>query len=270
MGIRAQYTESRAGDDSPGAWGGRVNLRAHPTVRPFALAIGAFPREGLADRLSFLGTAAEDLAQALFLDTLGILSTFPVRHRVVFRGGESGAPAGSRGASHAPDAKLPATWRELPQKGITPMERIQSAFADLFGLGAEAAVLLSADNPVMPFGLLFDGMMWLLPKKRLLMGPNEDGGLFAIGAAEKFDWLSKFDSGLGIASDVRAGSQSVPEMLEAAATNAGVERQLIDPAYPIRDRDSLKRLAADVAKGAFAPACRKLLERPDFKAHVGG
>lgn len=240
-----------------------MNLRAHPTVRPFALAIGAFPRDGLADRLSFLGTAAEDLSQALFLDTLGILSTFPVRHRVVFRGGESGAPSGLRGT----DAKLPATWRELPQKGLTPMERIQSAFAELFGMGAEAAVLLSADNPVMPFGTLFDGMMWLLPKKRLLMGPNEDGGLFAIGAAEKFDWLSKFDSGLGIASDVRAG-QSIPDLLEAAAASAGVERQLIDPAYPVRDRESLKRLAADVAKGAFAPACRKLLERADFKASL--
>lgn len=234
-----------------------MNLRAHPTVRPFALAIGAFPREGHADRLSFLGTAAQDLAHALFLDTLGILSTFPVRHRVVFSA-EGGA-----------DAKLPATWRELPQKGLTPMERIQNAFADLFGLGAEAAVLLSADNPVMPFGPLFDGMMWLLPKKRLLLGPSEDGGLFAIGAAEKFDWLSKFDTGLGIASDLRSGSPNVAQMLDAPATAAGVEKQLIDPAYPIKDRDSLKRLAADVAKGAFAPACRKLLDRADMKAHIG-
>lgn len=236
-----------------------MNLRAHPTVRPFALAIGAFPRDGLADRLAFLGTAAEDLAQALFLDTLGILSTFPVRHRVVFRSETA------RGT----DTKLPATWREMPQKGITPMERIQSAFADLFGMGAEAAVLLSADNPVMPFGPLFDGMMWLLPKKRLLLGPSEEGGLFAIGAAEKFDWLSKFDSGLGIASETRSGTPNVQQMLDAAAATAGVDRQLIEAAYPIKDRDSLRRLAADVGKGAFAPGCRKLLERPDLKAQIG-
>jgi hypothetical protein len=234
-----------------------VNLRAHPTVRPFALAIGAFPRDGIASRLAFLGTGAEDLAQALLLDTLGVLSTFPVRHRVVFRSAES----------RAPEAKLPATWRDMPQKGITPMERIQAAFTDLFGLGAEAAVLLSADNPVMPFGPLFDGMMWLLPKKRLLMGPSEDGGLFAIGAAEKFEWLSKFDTGLGIAAEFRSG-QPAQDMLEAAATTAGVERQVIDSAYHVKDRDSLKRLAADVAKGAFAPACRKLFERADFKSQI--
>ncbi|MFO0618771.1 MAG: hypothetical protein U0414_39640, partial [Polyangiaceae bacterium] len=203
-----------------------MNLRAHPTVRPFALAIGAFPRAGVAERLSFLGTAAEDLAQAMFLDTLGVLSTFPVRHRVVFRAPDS----------RATDAKLPATWRELPQKGITPMEKILSAFTDLFTLGAEAAVLLAADNPVMPFGPLFDGMMWLLPKKRLLIGPNEEGGLFALGAAERFDWLSKFDSGLGIASsvaEVRGSQQNVRDMLDAAAASAGVDRQVIDAAYHV-------------------------------------
>ena len=51
-----------------------MNQRAHPTVRPYALALGVVPRRGVEEQLSFLGpAAAQDLASALLLDTLGAL-----------------------------------------------------------------------------------------------------------------------------------------------------------------------------------------------------
>jgi hypothetical protein len=233
-----------------------VNVRAHPTVRPFALALGVFPREGVSDHLSFLGPAAPDLAQALLSDTLGVLSTFPVRHRVVF----------THDRAVTQETKLPATWREMPQRGSTPGERMLSAFDDLFALGGEAVLLLSADNPVMPLGPLFDGLMWLLPKKRIVIGPADSGGLFAVGAAERLDWLGNLGGGLGLLDEDMLKSTG-PHVSEEAK-GRGLEVQLLDNTYHVSSLESLKRLYADVQKGAFAPACRKLLDRPDIKAHV--
>ena len=53
-----------------------MNQRAHPTVRPYALALGVIPRRGVVERLAFLGPAlAQDVAGALLLDTLGASAT---------------------------------------------------------------------------------------------------------------------------------------------------------------------------------------------------
>jgi len=234
-----------------------LNVRAHPTVRPFALALGVFPRERSADKLAFVGPPALDLAQALLSDTLGVLSTFPVRHRVVFT---SMANLDSR------EPKLPATWRAMPQRGENPGERVQSAFEDLFDLGAEAVLLLSADNPVMPLGALFDGLMWLLPKKRLLVGPADTGGLFAIGTAERVEWLAEVGGGLGILGEDRL--KSVAPHVTEEAKRRSVDVQTLESSYHVSNIETLKRLYGDVQKGAFAPACRKLFEREDLKAHV--
>jgi len=125
-----------------------LNVRAHPTVRPYALALGVFPRASVTEKLAFLGpVAAQEVATALFLDTLGALSTFPVRHRVVFTDGSDSVTRAM---------KLPATWREMPHRGETGGERVSSAIDDLLGIGGEAILLMSADSPVMPLGPLFE------------------------------------------------------------------------------------------------------------------
>ncbi len=235
-----------------------MNVRAHPTVRPFALALGVFPGDRVADKLAFVGPSALDLAQALLADTLGVLSTFPVRHRVVFTDGSHPASL---------EMKLPATWRELPQRGSTPAERVGAAFDDLLGLGAEAVLVLSGDSPVMPLGPLFDGLMWLLPKKRLLLGPAEGGGLYAVGSAEPFPWLSEIGP-LGLTGDDDR-LKSVATHVETDAKQRGLDVHMLEGAYHVCDAATVRRLHADVQKGAFAPACRKLFERPDLRAQVG-
>ncbi len=223
-----------------------MNQRAHPTVRPYALALGVIPRRGVVERLSFLGPAlAQDVASALLLDTLGALSTFPVRHRVVFAHGDDAVTRQTR---------LPATWREFAQRGATTEER-----------------LVAADGPMLPLGPMFDGLMWLLPKKRVLLGGTEGGGLYALGVAERPGFLPNVGQALGLAGaeDETPASAAAGRSAEVAE-QAGLEVQQLPPAYRVADAATLRRLKDDVAGGVFAPHCRKLLERPELAAHLAG
>lgn len=233
-----------------------MNLRAHPTVRPYALALGVFPRRDVVDRLAIIGPAlAQDIASALLLDTLGALSTFPVRHRVVFTDGDDAVTRQTR---------MPATWRELAQRGKTASERLGAAFDDLVGLGAEAVLLVSGDGPALPLGAMFDGLMWLLPKKRMLVGALETGGLFAIGAADRSSLVLEPDA-LGIAgTSDDVPTPDVEDRVVERASEAGIETQRLPRAYRVDGLTALKRLKAEVAGGSFAPHCRKLFERPEL------
>lgn len=236
-----------------------MNQRAHPTVRPYALALGVIPRRGVTEQLSFLGPAvAQDLATALLLDTLGALSTFPVRHRLVFTDGDDAVTRHSR---------LPATWREVAQRGETANERLINAFEDLVSLGAEAMLVVTADGPMMPLGQMFDGMMWLLPKNRLLVGGNENGGIFALGAAERLPFLPAIDRPLGLGGSVGdAVSLDTEDYVAGKAGEVGLEVQRLPKSYRVEDMAALKRLKKDVSEGMFAPQSRKLFERPDVAA----
>lgn len=233
-----------------------MNQRAHPTVRPYALALGVMPRRGMTEQAAFLGPAlAADLASALLLDTLGALSTFPVRHRLVF----------TQGDDTASPTRLPATWRELTQRGTTTAERAEAALEDLVGLGAEAILLVSADGPMLPLGQMFDGMMWLLPRKRALVGASEGGGLYAVGAAERLQFLKQLDVSLG---SLGGPAQTSEDAFAKRAEAEGLEVQRLPQAYRIDSPENLKRLRAEVAGGMFAPQCRKLFERPELAAYT--
>ncbi len=243
-----------------------MNQRAHPTVRPYALALGVVPRRGVEDQLSFLGpAAAQDLASALLLDTLGALSTFPVRHRVVFTDGTDAVTRHTR---------LPATWRELSQRGESASEKIDAAFQDLLALGAEAMLLVTADGPMLPLAQMFDGMMWLLPKNRILCGANEHSGLYALGAADRLSFVGSRDAAvpgeaLGIMNHVESpAAADAEERIARACVSNSIELDRLPRSYRIEDLDSLSRLHAEIKGGMFAPQTRKLLERADFAAIV--
>lgn len=212
------------------------------------------PRRGVVDQLAFLGPAlAADLASALMLDTLGALSTFPVRHRVVFSDGAD---------PFTGHVKLPATWRELPQRGASAADRVHAALDDLIALGAEATLLVTADGPMLPLGQMFDGLMWLLPKRRLLVGGVDDGGLFALGTADRLPFLGEADLPTGLSGG--AASPPVVDLITRKAEAAGLEVQRLPASYRVASAESLRRLKAEVAGGMFAPQCRKLFERPEL------
>ncbi|NUP05819.1 MAG: hypothetical protein HOW73_07145 [Polyangiaceae bacterium] len=242
-----------------------MNQRAHPTVRPYALALGVLPRRGITDQLAFLGPSlAADLATALLLDTLGALSTFPVRHRLVFTDGADPI------TTHA---RLPATWRELPQRGTSCVDRTHGALDDLIALGAEAMLLVTADGPMLPLGQMFDGMMWLLPKKRVLVGAAEGGGLYALGTAERLPFLTEADFPQGLGGDAPISTRGEASQIEDAVAKKseanGLDVQRLPHSYRIEGPQGLRRLRKEVAEGMFAPHCRKLFERPDIAPHVG-
>jgi len=234
-----------------------LNLRAHPTVRPHALAIGVFPRRGVVDRLSpHLGTGiAQDVASALLLDTLGVLSTIPVRHRIVFAHGDDAVTRQTR---------LPATWREVAPRGAQPGERLSAALEDLSGLGAEAVLLVAGDGPMIPLSAIYDGLMWLLAKRRILIGSVEGGGLFAMGSADRVPFLPEVLVPLGLAGPAdESSSESADAFVTARAEANGLEVQRLPRSYRVDSIESLRRLKTEVDAGAFAPASRKLFERPD-------
>jgi glycosyltransferase A (GT-A) superfamily protein (DUF2064 family) len=240
-----------------------LNLRAHPTVRPHALALGVFPRRGVVDRLSpHLGPGiAQDVASALLLDTLGVLSTIPVRHRVVFAHGDDAVTRQTR---------LPATWREVAQRGAKPGERLAAALDDLGALGAEAVLLVAADGPMIPLSAIYDGLMWLLAKRRVLIGSVEGGGLFALGSAERVPFLPEVDVPLGLAGTAdEAPSDTADAFISARCAANGLDVQRLPRSYRVDGIEPLRRLKAEVAAGAFAPQCRKLFERPDVIAALG-
>ena len=240
-----------------------MNQRAHPTVRPYALALGVMPRRGVVERLSALGPAlAQDVASALLLDTLGALSTFPVRHRVVFSHGDDAVTRQTR---------LPATWREVAQRGSTAEERLASAFEDLLALGAEAMLCVAADGPMLPLGQMFDGVMWLLPKRRLLLGGSEGGGIYALGTAERPGYLASVERALGLggAGDETPAPDAEKRVAEVAQ-GAGIDVQHLPTTYRVDGLENLARLKREVANGIFAPHCRKLFERPEMLAHLPG
>lgn len=230
--------------------------RSHPTVRPHALALGVVARPGADKRLAFLGAPlAAEVASAMLQDALGALSTFPVRHRVVLvdEGDES-------------LTRVPATWKRHALPGGEHPER--HALAHLFGLGGEAALLVVADGPVMPLGELFDGLLGLAQPQSArageapagppaaLVGPLEGGGLFAIG-------LGGDDPQLLEAAAWEPGTSGAD--LERVAAARGLEVRRTAPTYLVDGPAALRRLKNDVIAGAFAPLCRKLLDRPDVE-----
>ncbi len=239
-----------------------MNLRAHPTLRPHALALGVFPRRGIVDRLGpLVGTGlAQDIASALLLDTLGVLSTIPVRHRVVFGPGDDAVIRHTR---------LPATWREVSQRGARHTERLAAAFEDLSALGSEAVLLVAADGPMLPLSAIYDGLMWLIAKRRLLIGSVEGRGLYALGSAERIPFLTEVDIPLGLGGGPDDGTDAADGYVSARAESNGLEVQRLPRTYTVDGMESLKRLRADVANGVFAPHCRKLFERPDVASALG-
>lgn len=238
--------------------------RSHPTVRPHALALGVVARPGLESRLAFLGAPlAAEVASAMLTDALGALSTFPVKHRVMIV--EEGD--GTIGSSLP---KVPATWKRhaLPASGaaVSAGSLARGALTHLFTLGGEAALVVVADGPVMPLGELFDGLLGLAtppnsaptaasPPTPLLVGPLEAGGIFAAG-------MARHDAGIG---DAISWDEPSLASLEALAAAGRVELRKTGPSYVVDSPAALRRLKKDVVGGAFAPLCRKLLDRPDVE-----
>jgi hypothetical protein len=235
-----------------------VTERDFPTARPLSLGIGVFPQGDVVTRFASLGPAlAQDLAAALLLDSLGALSTFPVRHRVVFVDGDD---------SVSRQVRLPTSWREVAQRGRTAAERERAAFEELTNRGAEAVLLVSGEGPSLPLGPLYDALVWAHTRGRVAFGMREAGGAFALATAERTA-LGDGASPLGLVGlHDDALSPLGAARLQDQARASGLDVLEMPAIARVEGMSSIDRVRADVAAGAFAPHTRKLLARADWPA----
>ncbi len=111
----------------------------------------------------------------------------------------------------------------------------------LLAAGYAAAALLNADSPNLPTALLGDLCARLLaPGPRVVLGPAEDGGYYAIGLKaaephlfEDIDW-----------STARVAGQTAER-----ARDLGLKLDMLPSWYDVDDPDDLRRLLADLRHG---------------------
>jgi len=236
-----------------------TDRRSHPTIRPHALVLGVFVRPRGPERLAFLGPETSvDLSAAMLLDTLGALSTFPVRHRLVFA---------IEGDPTLANTRLPATWKRPANPLVSERSLEQQALEHVLSLGGEASLLVIADAPIMPLGELFDGLLALAqpaPDSALaaLVGHTDEGGVFALGLTKNVP--------PAFTDAITWGRHGNGEALRAAATASSIEVRPSARGYVVDDATTLKRLKSDVDGGAFAPNCRKLMDRADVTKALAG
>lgn len=238
-----------------------ADTRARPTVRPQKLAVGVLARAALPGVVKQQlcpplseGQAAE-VYGALLADTLHGLGILPMGYRAVLCAPE---PAGGAD-SLAPFVS--ARWRVVTQEASRLEERLASGLETLFASGAEAAAIVCSDAPFMPLDEVFEGLMWLTKKPRVLLGPTQDGGLYVVGTTqaepalfEGTDW----------------SSPGVVDRARARAEKLGFEVQVLSTSYDVDVVADLERLVRDVraavGPGMGTPACTALFARPEFQA----
>jgi hypothetical protein len=153
-----------------------------------------------------------------------------------------------------------ARWRVVTQRASRLEERLASGLQTLFETGAEAAAIVCSDAPFMPLDEVFEGLMWLTKKRRVLLGPTQDGGLYVVGTTqpepalfEGVDWTSP----------------GVLERARARAEELGFEVLVLSTSYDVDEVADLERLGRDVkaaaGPGMGTPACTALLARPEFQ-----
>ncbi|MEM6328673.1 MAG: TIGR04282 family arsenosugar biosynthesis glycosyltransferase [Planctomycetota bacterium] len=144
-----------------------------------------------------------------------------------------------------------ACWSVEPQPPGDLGQRMQQYFADAFASGVERVVLLGADSPDVPLeivGQAFD----LLARRRLVLGPADDGGYYLIGASggcpPVFDGMPWSSERLWAATTERLASLGWRE---------GVDWQALPAWYDIDTHKDLVQLGSRIEHAA-EPALRSL------------
>ncbi|UQA54821.1 TIGR04282 family arsenosugar biosynthesis glycosyltransferase [Polyangium aurulentum] len=198
---------------------------------------------------------AVELYKALLSDTLYGLGILPMGYRAVLC-----APEPDGGAEQL-SSIVSSRWQVVPQSASRLEERLASGFEVLLASGAEAAAIVCSDAPFMPLDEVFEGLMWLTRKRRLMLGPTQDGGLYVVGTTQVEPALFE---------GVDWSSPGVVERARTRAEGLGIEVQVLSTSYDVDEVADLERLGRDVkaavGPGMGTPACTALLARPEFGA----
>ena len=125
----------------------------------------------------------------------------------------------------------------IAQRGADLGERLHNVSVDLFAAGAAGVLLVDADTPTLPAGLLAEGVAALAPGA-VVLGPAWDGGYYLIGLRQPCAALFS-----GVAwSTRRVLSQSV-----ALARASGLSVRFLQSWGDVDEPGDLDRLAREVA-----------------------
>jgi len=181
------------------------------------------------------GEAAE-LYRCMLCDTLAKVRRLPGIVPVIFYQDDPGA--GEYFQSLAPEMEA------LPQRGSDLGERMQLAFAEMFGRGHAEVAIIGSDSPDLPgefivrsFRLLADG------GKDLVVGPTEDNGYYLL--AMRRVWRELFHA-------MPWSTAEVLPLTLARADSAGISTGLLPVWYDIDAAADLRRPElADERNDAF-------------------
>ncbi|MEM9186112.1 MAG: TIGR04282 family arsenosugar biosynthesis glycosyltransferase [Planctomycetota bacterium] len=172
------------------------------------------------------------------------------------------APAGAAEAFRvlAPD------WRLEAQCDGDLGCRMQAYFAEAFSRGHQRVLLLGADSPDVPRGLVRDALE-ALDKHRLVLGPTEDGGYYLVGARGEPPPI--FASMPWSTADLWEATRS---RLADAGWTEGVDWRPLPTWYDVDTVTDLERLRASVAASEDAALAdlRATLDRLAPAGAAGG
>ena len=119
------------------------------------------------------------------------------------------------------------------QRGATIGGKMSNAFADVFAMGFDRAVLIGSDLPDLPVEHLLQAFE-KLDGAQVVLGPATDGGYYLIG-------FRKDSFSQALFSDIGWGGPSVLSETLARAEAAGLQTALVDPWPDIDTMEDLKR-----------------------------
>jgi len=126
----------------------------------------------------------------------------------------------------------------------------------LFALDFCAACLVNSDSPTLPTEVLIRAAnALLLPGKRVVLGPAEDGGYYLLGMQRPYAHLF---------ADIAWSTSGVAEATRMRAAALGLEIVTLPRWYDVDDAASLTRVMRHEAGAYGAPATRACLERIGF------
>jgi uncharacterized protein len=126
--------------------------------------------------------------------------------------------------------------RLIPQEGETPDKRLSHISNIIFQAGAEKAIFLSSDNPLLD-PMILKASFELLKKNNVVIGPTFDGGFYILGVDRHYPILFQ---GL----DWKPGRlyRQITEKLE----NIGLSWQELEISYDIDRPEELEQLYCDI------------------------
>jgi rSAM/selenodomain-associated transferase 1 len=191
-----------------------------------------------------LETAAR-IYEALLMDTLALVESFPEVRRFLFAAPEQdGVSVLAQAFPH---------WPVVKQHGLHLGERLANAIHHMLVNGCDVAIMLGSDSPLVPLHQALNACRWLVEggrRQRAVLGPSSDGGYYLIALSADAPTLF---------SNIPWSTARVLEVSRQRAQAANLELCELDVATDVDDIPSLQRFAECLRVAPGAERSRQVL-----------